>query len=87
MDVKTMVLEPMKVRFTRNRAYLTFSLVRSQTGTVQPKDIWKLLAESFHMPWTPGEFICSRTGTYRRLHGKRMTLEDPGVFEGLLKGK
>ena len=87
MDVKTMILEPMKVRFTKDRAYLTFSLIRSQTGTVQPKDIWKLLAESFHMPWTPGEFICSRTGTYRNVQGKRLTLSDEGVFEGLLKGK
>lgn len=38
------------------------------------------------MPWTEGEFICSRTGTYRRLEGKRLTLEDDGVFQGLLKG-
>lgn len=86
MDVKPMILEPMKFTFTRDRAYLTFSLVRSSTGTVQPKDIWKILAETFHMPWTEGEFICSRTGTYRRLEGKRLTLEDDGVFQGLLKG-
>ena len=87
MDVKPMILEPMKVTFTKDRAYLTFSLIRSNTGTVQPKDIWKMLAESFHMPWTEGEFICSRTGTYRRLDGKRLTLSDQGVFQGLLKGQ
>ena len=87
MDVKPMILEPMKVTFTKDRAYLTFSLIRSNTGTVQPKDIWKMLAESFHMPWTEGEFICSRTGTYRRLNGKRLTLSDQGVFQGLLKGQ
>lgn len=87
MDVKPMILEPMKCSFHDGRAYLTFSLIRSTTGTVQPKDIWKMLAESFHMPWIPGEFICSRTGTYRRLNGKRLTLEDSGVFDGLLKGK
>ena len=82
MDVKPMILEPMKVTFTKDRAYLTFSLIRSNTGTVQPKDIWKMLAESFHMPWAEGEFICSRTGTYRRLDGKRLTLSDEGLFEG-----
>jgi len=87
MDVKPMILEPMKCSFRNRRALLTFSLIRSTTVTVQPKDIWKMLAESFHMPWIPGEFICSRTGTYRRLKGRRMTLEDPGVFDGLLKGK
>ena len=87
MDLKPMILEPMKVTFTKDRAYLTFSLIRSNTGTVQPKDIWKMLAESFHMPWTEGEFICSRTGTYRRLDGKRLTLSDQGVFQGLLKGQ
>jgi radical SAM-linked protein len=87
MDVKPMILEPMKCSFHNRRAHLTFSLVRSMTGTVQPKDIWKMLAESFDMPWIPGEFICSRTGTYRRVRGKRLTLEDPGVFDGLLKGK
>ena len=63
-----------------------FKQAEGSTGTVQPKDIWKILAETFHMPWTEGEFICSRTGTYRRLEGKRLTLEDDGVFQGLLKG-
>ena len=87
MDVKPMILEPMRASFEEERAYLTFSLVRSNMGTVQPKDIWKMLAESFHMPWTAGEFICSRTGTYRRINGKRLSLFDQGAFEGLLKGQ
>ncbi len=73
MDVKPMIIQPMKVRIEGNRAYLTFSLIRSQSGTVQPKDIWKLLAESFHMPWTVGEFICSRTGAYRLEGNTRIT--------------
>lgn len=87
MDVKPMILEPMQVSFHEGRAFLTFSLIRSSTGTVQPKDVWKMLAESFHMPWTPGEFICSRTGTYRRLDGRRLGLFDEGIFKGLLKGE
>lgn len=73
MDIKPMIIEPMQIRIEKNRAYLRFSLVRSQSGTVQPKDIWKLLAESFHMPWIPDEFICSRTGAYRLEGAKRST--------------
>lgn len=64
MDVKPMILQPMKLTIAGNRAYLKFSLVRSQSGSVQPKDIWKILAESFNMPWIADAFICSRTGTY-----------------------
>lgn len=73
MDVKPMIIQPMEVRIEGDRAYLRFSLVRSQNGTVQPKDVWKLLAESFHLPWTPGEFICSRTGAYRIEGNQRIT--------------
>lgn len=73
MDIKPMILSPMRVSIKNDRAYLSFSLVRSQNGTVQPKDIWKLLAESFDMPWNPDEFICSRVGAYRVKKGKRMT--------------
>lgn len=81
MDVKPMIMEPMKVRIENNRAYLTFSLIRSNNGTVQPKDIWKMLAESFDLPWIPDAFICSRTGTYRNKDGKRLTPFDKGVFK------
>ena len=42
MDVKPMILEPLRLSIRNNRAYLTFSLVRSTTGTVQSKDIWKM---------------------------------------------
>lgn len=87
MDVKPMILEPMKAVFKDGRAYLTFSLIRSNTGSIQPKDVWKFLAESFKMPWTEGEFICSRTGTYRRIEGKRLTLSDKDIFKDLVKGK
>lgn len=73
LDVKPMIVEPIRVSIKNNRAYLSFSLIRSQSGTVQPKDIWKLLAESFNMPWWPEQFICSRVGTYRIENGKRIT--------------
>ena len=76
-----MIMEPMKVRIEGNRAYLTFSLIRSNNGTVQPKDIWKMLSESFGLPWIPDAFICSRTGTYRNKDGKRLTPFDKGVFK------
>jgi radical SAM-linked protein len=81
MDVKPMILEPLAVRIEKNRAYLRFSLIRSNSGTVQPKDIWKMMAESFGLPWTPGEFICSRTGTWHRENGQRLNPLDPGVFD------
>lgn len=87
MDVKPMIMEPMKVRIEGERAYLTFSLIRSNTGTVQPKDVWKMLAESFGLPWTPDAFICSRTGTYRKEKGERKTPFDPGVFDAWVKKK
>lgn len=87
MDVKPMIMEPMKVRIEGKRAYLTFSLIRSNTGTVQPKDVWKMLAESFGLPWTPDAFICSRTGTYRKEAEERKTPFDPGVFDAWVKKK
>lgn len=87
MDVKPMIMEPMKIRIEGERAYLTFSLIRSNTGTVQPKDVWKMLAESFGLPWTPDAFICSRTGTYRKEAGERKTPFDPGVFDAWVKKK
>lgn len=87
MDVKPMIMEPMKVRIEKDRAYLTFSLIRSNTGSVQPKDIWKMLSESFGLPWIPDAFICSRTGTYRNENGKRLTPFDAGVFDEFVKKK
>ena len=87
MDVKPMIMEPLKVRIEGERAYLTFSLIRSNTGTVQPKDVWKMLAESFGLPWMPDAFICSRTGTYRKEAGERKTPFDPGVFDAWVKKK
>lgn len=80
MDVKPLLTEPVAVRIEDGRAHLSFSLVRNTSGTVQPKDLWKLLAESFGMPWTPGEFVCSRCGTYHREAGVRTTPFDAGVF-------
>ena len=82
-----MIMEPMKVRIEGERAYLTFSLIRSNTGTVQPKDVWKMLAEFFGLPWTPDAFICSRTGTYRKEKGERKTPFDPGVLDAWVTKK
>lgn len=73
MDVRPMVLEPMKLDIKEGRAYLSFSLIRSSTGTVQPKDIWKLLHGSFDCPWQEGEFICSRTGAWFNDGNRRYT--------------
>lgn len=87
MDVIPMLTEPLSVCIENGRAYLTFALVRSSTGTVQPKDLWKLLAESFHMPWTPGEFVCRRTGVYHREGKERHTPFDDGVFSKSLPEK
>jgi radical SAM-linked protein len=73
MDVKPMIIDPLKLQIKDGRAFLTFSLIRSNQGTVQPKDIWNLLAESFQLPWTKSTFICSRTGAYLNQNGKRET--------------
>ena len=81
MDVKPMILEPMKVRIEGERAYLTFSLIRSNTGSVQPKDVWKMLSESFGLPWVTDAFICSRIGTYWNEDGVRRTPFEKGVFK------
>ena len=64
-----------------------FSMEFLSDGTVQPKDVWKMLAESFGLPWTPDAFICSRTGTYRKEAGERKTPFDPGVFDAWVKKK
>lgn len=87
MDVIPMLTEPVSARIEGDRAYVRFSLVRSATGTVQPKDIWKLLAESFQLPVTPGEFVCRRCGVYHRAGDKRQTPFDPGVFPDKQEGK
>lgn len=86
MDVKPMILEPLRLSIRNNRAYLTFSLVRSTTGTVQSKDIWKMLSDSFGLPWVNDEFICSRAGTYQREGEKRKTPFDPEFIEVYSKG-
>lgn len=87
MDVKPMILQPLAVNIKDDRAYLTFSIVRTNSGTVQPKDIWKFLAESFGLPWTPDEFICSRMGAYHREGNERFTPFMPGIFSPLKEVK
>lgn len=74
MDVKPMILEPLRLSIRNNRAYLTFSLVRSTTGTVQPKDIWKMLSDSLAFPgsmmnlYAQGQVPISATGRRERHH-------------------
>ena len=80
MDVKPMIIQPMRVKIQGNRVYLNFSLARSQSGSVQPKDIWKMLAEFCNMPWIPDAFICSRTGTYYYNGIRRITPFSEGIF-------
>ncbi len=81
MDVIPMLTAPISMRIEGDRAYLNFSLVRSASGTVQPKDLWKIMAESLHIPVTPGEFVVKRTGVYHRDGEKRLTPFDMGAFE------
>lgn len=73
LDVRPMVIEPMKLLIKEGRAYVSFSLIRSAAGMVQPKDIWKLLSNSFDCPWREGEFICSRTGVWYNDGNRRFT--------------
>lgn len=80
IDVKPMIIQPVKVNIQGDRAYLKFSLVRSQSGSVQPKDMWKMLAEFFDMPWLPDAFICSRTGTYYYDGIRRSTPFSESIF-------
>lgn len=86
MDVVPMLTEPIAVRIEGGRAYVRFSFVRSRSGTVQPKDLWKILAESFHMPWTPGELVCRRCGAYHREGDRRLTPFDADAFPAPEKG-
>lgn len=80
IDIMPLLTEPVAVRIDNGRAYVTFSFLRTRTGSIQPKDIWKILAESFHMPWMPGEFVCRRCGVYHRENGVRMTPFDEAAF-------
>lgn len=85
MDVKPMIIDPLKLEIQNGRAFLRFSLIRSNAGTVQPKDIWNLLAETFHLPWTKNTFICSRTGAYFNTNGKRETPFTVSLAAGAVK--
>ncbi len=80
MDVKQMLSEPVEAEILGNRAFLRFSLWRVNTGSIQPKDLWKILAEDFGMPWTPGELVCKRIGTYHREGNRRITPFDTDAF-------
>lgn len=86
MDVIPMLTAPLSMRIEGDRAYLQFSLVRSTSGTVQPKDLWKIMAESFHVPVTPGEFVVKRTGVYHLEGGRRLTPFDIGAFPDRKQG-
>ena len=80
IDVKTILTAPVEIEITKDRAYLRFSMLRTATGSVQPRDLWKFFAERYGMPWTPGEFVCRRTGVFHLEAGKRTTPLDPDVF-------
>lgn len=80
IDVKTLLTAPVTIAIKGERAYLRFSILRTATGSVQPRDLWKLFAERYGMPWTPGEFVCKRTGAFHLENGKRTTPLDPGAF-------
>lgn len=49
-----MIIQPMRVvrGMQGNRVYLNFSLTRSQSGSVQPKDM-ENVGRIFNMPWIP----------------------------------
>ena len=80
MDVKPMLSAPISAKMIGNRAYLYFSLFRTNEGSIQPKDLWKLLAENFGLPWTPGEFVCKRVGTYHLEGETRISPFDAHAF-------
>lgn len=80
LDVVPMLTEPIRAWTEGPRAYVRFSLVRTTAGSVQPKDIWKILAESFAFPVTPGEFVVKRIGAYHREGDKRTAPFDEGAF-------
>ena len=64
------------------RALLSFAVRRNPAGTVQPRDMWKMLAESFGMPWKEGAFICTRTGAFHEDKPGQLTGPlDPGAFQ------
>jgi len=81
LDVKQILTEPIRAWTEGNRAYVRFSLVRTREGSVQAKDIWKILAESFAFPVTPGEFVVKRISVYHREGEKRTAPFDAGAFE------
>ena len=80
MDVKQMLSGPVEAEIRGDRAFLRFSLWRINTGSIQPKDLWKILADDFGMPWTPGELVCKRIGTYHREGERRITPFDADAF-------
>ncbi len=80
IDVKTILTAPVEMEMTKERAYLRFSIQRTATGSIQPRDLWKLFAERYGMPWTVGEFVCKRTGAFHSENGKRVTPLDPDAF-------
>ncbi len=80
IDVKTLLTAPVTIKIEGDRAYLRFSILRTSTGSIQPRDLWKLFAERYGMPWKPGELVCQRIGAFHLEDGKRTTPLDPDAF-------
>ena len=83
IDIIPLLTEPVSIAIANDRAHVKFSFLRTREGSIQPKDIWKVLAENFHMPWTVGEFVCTRCGTYHREGNVRVTPFDEDAFSSL----
>lgn len=82
MDVRPLIPGPLSVSLRHGRASLSFAVRRNPAGTVQPRDMWKMLAESFGMPWKEGAFICTRTGAFHEDESGQLTGPlDPGAFQ------
>ena len=81
MDVRPLLPRPLSVSLQEGRAFLSFAVRRNPAGTVQPRDVWKILAESFAMPWTEGAFVCTRTGAFHEDGDGHLTGPlDPDAF-------
>lgn len=79
MDVKPMIIQPMRVKIQGNRVYLNFLLPVLSQGVYNLK-IYGNVGRIFNMPWIPDAFICSRTGTYYYDGIRRITPFSEDIF-------
>ena len=81
VDVKKLLPEPVSVSLRDGKAVLKAGILRSpESGTVKPRDVWALLAESWHMPWNGAEHICTRTQAFHREGDRLQTPFDDDAF-------